>query len=160
MKISFSLQVYHHRPMPVRSGNSPNLMKMSFWLQVYRHSPKPGFRNFIWSSQRKPFLKIAFSLQVYHHRPQRVRSRHSPQPLQNLIPLMDPQKAPQGTLRGGSQALPKSPQEPPGTFPSTPAEALGAPKAAHEPSECQGGCPEPAKCNTRGSKASKYLKNQ
>ena len=47
--------------------------------------------------QSKPFLKIAFSLQVYHHRPQRVRSRHSPQPLHNLIPLMDPQKAPQGT---------------------------------------------------------------
>ena len=56
-------------------------------------------------------MKIAFSLQVYHHRPQRVRSRHSPQPLQNLIPLMDPQKAPQGTPRGGPQALPESPRD-------------------------------------------------
>ena len=48
---------------------------------------------------------------------------------------MDPQKAPQGTPRGGPQALPESRQGPPGTFPSTPAEALGAPKEALEPSK-------------------------
>ena len=48
---------------------------------------------------------------------------------------MDPQKAPQGTPRGSSQALPEGPQGPPGTLPSTPADALEAPKAALEPSK-------------------------
>ena len=53
---------------------------------------------------------------------------------------MDPQKAPQGTSRGGSQALPESPQGPPGTFPSTPADALGAPKAAPNPPKTLSRC--------------------
>ena len=67
----------------------------------------------------------------------------------------------------GLKARADSAQGPSGTFPSTSGNALGAPKAAYEPSkdllkplqiapQRQGRRPEPPKCNTRSSKASKY----
>ena len=50
-------------------------------------------------------------------------------------PESNPAHGPSKSAPRDPQALPESPQGPPGTFPSTPAEALGAPKAAHKPSK-------------------------
>ena len=75
------------------------------------HKKRPRQANSTEATKTSPLLKIEFWLQVYHHRPKRVRSGKSLPPLENLIPLMDPQKAPPGTHRRAPRPAQRVPRD-------------------------------------------------